>query len=495
MTEPVAPVEIEAAPAVPNSDDDEVDFDPAYQAFYTWEKNKLQPGLNAQAAAGYQNAVSAKESRVLAVQKSGEASDAAAAAAASALTSLNAPGTTAISTTNLTLSAGLKNWTIPAGKDFPQGQPVFLAYRGDASKRMAGPLLTHDKATGACSAYLTPDPGAAGTYADWSMGVGVNVQTGPANFNREQRNANVAFIETDKGKVIEYTAGGFTQTFGAIQAGWHAEVVNKSSGDVGITTDGVTYKIYPFERRRLEWDGAAMTSTVLAPYYKVFTASDTWVKSPGYSRFGGLGWGAGCGGQVYTDGSSQWYRYGGSGGGCMPFLFPSAALPATVALTIGAGGLFSTAVTLNPGGSTTFGTYATFYGASAAPAYSGGLPPPVSVQTEGTGFRGVYDARNTSGATASPGLTGEYAGGQGARGRSLSGDISTGASGGGSVYGGGGGACSGTSSSPGVGGPSMFGGKGGDSTTPAGAAPGGGGYGGPLGHGARGEFRIWGFIG
>lgn len=232
MTEPVAPVEIEAGPAVPNSDDDEPEFDPAYQAFYSWEKNKLQPGLNVQAAAGYQNAVSAKESRVIAVQKASDATEAAAAAILAAASAINAPGTSANSATNLALTAGAKAWVIQTGKLFPPGQSIFLASASDPTKRMSGILLTHNNVTGACTANMTPDPGAAGSYADWIMGIG-GPPASTASMPRVARTANIALGVGEKGKLIDITSGTFAQTTdaaGTLGAEWFAWLINSGSG-------------------------------------------------------------------------------------------------------------------------------------------------------------------------------------------------------------------------------------------------------------------------
>ena len=57
MPIPVTPVA--PAPAVPDSSDATATFDAQYEAFNAWEKNNLQPEVNALAIATYANAVSA----------------------------------------------------------------------------------------------------------------------------------------------------------------------------------------------------------------------------------------------------------------------------------------------------------------------------------------------------------------------------------------------------------------------------------------------------
>ena len=61
MTDIVEPTPIPPGPPVPNSADEETSFDLQYEAFLAWQKNQLQPGANALAAATQQNAVAAQE--------------------------------------------------------------------------------------------------------------------------------------------------------------------------------------------------------------------------------------------------------------------------------------------------------------------------------------------------------------------------------------------------------------------------------------------------
>ncbi|MGV3679666.1 MAG: hypothetical protein ACO1PM_08070 [Acidovorax sp.] len=256
------PVLIGAAPDVPNSGTPETTFDQRYEAFNAWEKNELQPKANAQAQGVYDNAVLAEAGAATATTKADDAQAAAAAAALWAASAINAPGTKATSNTNLTLTAGAKAWTIQAGKLFPPGQPIFLASAADASKRMSGILLTHDPATGACTANLTPDPGAVGTYADWVMGIGVPPPASVMSMPRVTRTGNIALTVGDRGKLIDITSGTFAQTTdaaGTLGADWVAWLTNTGTGAPtwnGITltqgaiwllhSDGATVRGYPF---------------------------------------------------------------------------------------------------------------------------------------------------------------------------------------------------------------------------------------------------------
>ncbi|MBF9042945.1 hypothetical protein HKCCE4037_06385 [Rhodobacterales bacterium HKCCE4037] len=180
-----------------------------------------------------------------------------------------------------------------------------------------------------------------------------------------------------------------------------------------------------------------------ARFYEVFNLSGTWTKPTGMSddtpvRVQLWGGGGGGGGSVY----------GGGGGGYAEAIFRLGDLPASVSITIAAGG----AVNSN-GGNSTFGSFMTAYGGGAGSGSDfGGGGGALGAGTTGDGGRGGggdgvgQDAANVN------------AGGAG-------GNTSTGGS---AVNGGGGGTRLGS------GGVSLNGGNGGSQGTP-GTAPGGGG--------------------
>lgn len=193
-------------------------------------------------------------------------------------------------------------------------------------------------------------------------------------------------------------------------------------------------------------------------YYWQFTASGTWTKPAGLPDDALVfveAWGGGQSGS--RDSSTAASRDGGAGGSYVSNWFRAADLPATVPVSIGAGGASRTTNgTGNAGGSTTF--------ALLLSAPGGGLSGPVS-ESGGAGGAG-----SGSGA-ANPGRDALRAGA-------------------------GGGGASSTQTAPG--GESRFGGVGGGSANTGaaedGQAPaGGGGAGGNAtsGAGARGEVRIW----
>lgn len=193
------------------------------------------------------------------------------------------------------------------------------------------------------------------------------------------------------------------------------------------------------------------------------TGANTWTMPTGAKKILVQMWGAGGSGGVSSNIDSAG---GGGGGEYWEQWFASSDLTSTVTVTIGVGGLgVPNNNQGNPGGNTTFGSYATAYGGAGGPANSsnpvsgGGGGSPANVG-DIAGFWGV----GASGANGGYGLF------SGAGGGSSSGN------GGGSYYGGagGGGATGGT------GGTSVYGGNGGaghsgSTTGGAGAVPGGGG--------------------
>ncbi len=215
--------------------------------------------------------------------------------------------------------------------------------------------------------------------------------------------------------------------------------------------------------------------------YQVFTASGTWTKPSGKAMVMVECWGGGGGGaRVSTTAAAA----GGGGGAYKQMVATAASLPATVTITVGAGGIGRTASNGNgtAGGASSFGTYISaggggvpgdcFDSLGGTPggsllqgiAESGGIGARQTTQIDSGGSPYCYSGINNAGNVA-------YAGG------------------------GGGGHSNGTIM---TGGASVMGGKGGNGKAngvagDAGAIPGGGGAGGRsanAGDGARGECRV-----
>ncbi len=173
MTDPVSPTAATTAPAtVPNRGG--ATFDADIYAWWAWESAAV-PEFNALATNSYTNATAANEKAVAAASsastattQAGTATTQAAAAAASALTALNAPGTTATSTTSLTVATGAQSLTIQTGKTIVPGMEVIIAYTTDPTIRMVGTVTAYTTGTGALAVTVTSKAG-TGTYTDWTV--------------------------------------------------------------------------------------------------------------------------------------------------------------------------------------------------------------------------------------------------------------------------------------------------------------------------------------
>jgi len=330
-----------------------------------------------------------------------------------------------------------------------------------------------------------------------------------AKLSISSRTANTMLAVADRAALINITSGTFTQTFDAVATlknGWYCYIKNSGTGDITLDPnaseliDGLTsYVMYPGEMRLIQCDGTKLTSVVLAPFYRTFTASGNFIKPPGYSRFEGLLWGAGgSGGKHSTIGGG-----GGGGGACNPFIVAASAIASTQPVVIGAGGIAVTTSLLgNVGGNSTFGSITAYGGGpggSGSPGGGGGGV--LSAGANGLGglptqdmlggvsvFGGGCSAASSAGKSPHSG----YGGGAGGNSNySVAGN---------SVYGGGGGG--GSTSGQYTPGTSVYGGSGGAGSDTGsgsnGVVPGGGGgatiSGASTGAGARGELRVWGVV-
>lgn len=101
-----------------------------------------------------------------ATTQAGIATTQAASATASASSALNAPGTSATSTTSTLIGTGSKAITIQTAKAFSVGQTVVLASAANVANQMIGQITAHNSGTGSLTVNVSA-VGGSGTYADW----------------------------------------------------------------------------------------------------------------------------------------------------------------------------------------------------------------------------------------------------------------------------------------------------------------------------------------
>lgn len=94
-----------------------------------------------------------------------QARDAAQGYAASAV---NSPGTSATSTTSLTITVGTKSLVIQVGKAFSVGQFLIIASTATPGNYMVGQITSHDSATGALVVNVSAI-GGVGTFSSWTV--------------------------------------------------------------------------------------------------------------------------------------------------------------------------------------------------------------------------------------------------------------------------------------------------------------------------------------
>jgi len=290
---------------------------------------------------------------------------------------------------------------------------------------------------------------------------------------RVERTSNTAISSANRGNLIAITSGTFTQTFDACSSlgnGWFAYIQNLGTGDItldpsgGETIDGVTsFIMYPNEVRLVVCNGTTLNSIVLDCFYKVFTASSTFTKPPGYSNFGAIlfsGGGGGGSGRTGFGGDNCTGGTGGGAGAAVTRFVEASLMSTTTTVTIGAGGTGGAAIVSGAsvgnsgtaGGNTLLGTIVTAFGAAqgfggnGGDQVGGGGGGSASAGINGTGgnpssqyWGGSTIVNNTGGgggATLSGGTAGNAEWGGGGGGPS---SIYGGQAGGDSIFGAGGG--------------------------------------------------------
>ena len=136
---------------------------------FATETNTVAGEVNTNASNAATSASTATTQAGTATTQAGNASASAAAAAASALTALNAPGTSATSTTSLSIGTGTKSLTIQTGKSIVVGMTLVIARTSaPTTTRMSGVVSSYDSGTGALGVTVDSVTG-SGTHTDWTV--------------------------------------------------------------------------------------------------------------------------------------------------------------------------------------------------------------------------------------------------------------------------------------------------------------------------------------
>jgi len=237
----VAPTPIDALPTPPSTSDP-TNFDSRADAFLGALPD-FRSEANALATNVFGNATDAAASATTASTKAAEA-------LASANTAVNAPGTSATSTTSLSVGSGAKSPTLAqTGKDFAIGQPVRIARTSAPSTTwMQGIITAFDSGTGAMTVAVGTFLG-TGTHTDWTVSL-----SGPealAAATADEVRAGTASNKTVSPSALALAAAFQTLTDATTIAwdaalGFNARVTLGGNRTMGAPTnlyDGLTYSL------------------------------------------------------------------------------------------------------------------------------------------------------------------------------------------------------------------------------------------------------------
>jgi len=168
---------------------------------FTIEANALAADVRNKQVTATNAANTATTQAGIATTQAGIATTKAAEAATSASTAINAPGTSATSTTSLTIGIGTKNLTIQTGKAYVAGQPVIIARTADPSGTwMTGNILSYNSDTGALSVQTVMKEG-TGTFTDWTISL-----TAPVGISTIEERVEIISGNTAAEKFKTYVA-------------------------------------------------------------------------------------------------------------------------------------------------------------------------------------------------------------------------------------------------------------------------------------------------
>jgi hypothetical protein len=137
-------------------------------AFAAWNTGAGQ--MNSTAAEATSSAAISTGQAAIATTQATTATTQAAAAAASAASAINAPGTSATSTTTATLAANTSlGLTVQAGKTLAVGQPVFVAATAALGNFGQGQISSYNSGSGELVVQVASIQGVSAAYSAWSV--------------------------------------------------------------------------------------------------------------------------------------------------------------------------------------------------------------------------------------------------------------------------------------------------------------------------------------
>lgn len=213
---------------------------------FSTQAESARLAIVASEAAAAASASTATTQAGIATTQAGNALTSANNSAASASSALNAPGTSATSTTSTAIGTGSKTVTIQTGKAYAVGQTVVLASAANVANQMIGQITAHNSGTGSLTVNVSAI-GGSGTFADWvvslsALNAGTSVTwTGLQTFTGY---ADTVFAITDAAAFAIDPGNGAVQTV-TLGASRTPVLANFASGQTIILgiNDGAGYAI------------------------------------------------------------------------------------------------------------------------------------------------------------------------------------------------------------------------------------------------------------
>lgn len=266
---------ITALPSAPQPNDTAATFNTKAFAFnsalatFVTEANALETNVNAKEASATTQAGNAATSAAAAATSAGNAATSetnaaasASAASASAASAVSAPGTSATSTTSLTVGTGAKNLTIQTGKSISVGMSVKIASTASPTNWMFGDVTAYNSGTGSLDVNVT-DINGSGTLAAWTVSLsGVKGVTTYPRYTIADKTTAYSVVASDHANIIRTTSGAGAITLPATTValpGFYFTYVNATSSVISVDVSGLD----TYQNGSTSWTVAAGTSAVI----------------------------------------------------------------------------------------------------------------------------------------------------------------------------------------------------------------------------------------